>query len=158
MIWWAQRRFRFQKRSDEDSNEESDKNFRTQFRNDASNNSSGENSDKQADKKFNEKSYENEEDKKWDGVTDNSCADVNFLQKMIQNFIFEQIAITEHRLIHFNVGLPKYQDLTQISLKVQSSPLKMRGENQFSDARMISKRIFVRFRKSVVCYYINFYR
>ena len=135
MIRWAQRRFRSQKKSDEDSNEESDKNCRTQFRDAASNNSSGENSNKQADENrdenFDEEFYENEEDKKWDGFTDNSYADMNFLQKMIQSFIFEQTAITENQLTHCNAGFQNYQGLTQISSKVQASALKMTRKNQF---------------------------
>ena len=119
MIWWFQRRFQLQKKLKKDSNEESVKNFRVQFCGEESNEKSGEDSDKESnenrDEKFDEESYENEAYKKWDGFTDNSCADVNFLKKMIQSFIFEQIAMTEHRLIHFNVSLRKYQGRTQIS-------------------------------------------
>ena len=162
MIWWAQRRFRSQKKSDEDSNEESDKNCRPQFRDDASNNSSGENSDKQADENcdenFDEESYENEEDKKWDGFTDNSYAAINFLQKMIQSFIFEQTAITEHQLIHFNAGFQNYEGLTQISSKVQSPALKMKRKNQFLSVKLDSITNFKAFTESAVRYYENSYK
>ena len=111
MSSWVQRRFQLQNKLKEDSNEGSIQNFRVQFRGEESDEKSGEDSDKESnenrDENFDEESYENEAYKKRDGFTDNSCADVNFLKKMIQSFIFKQIAITEHRLIHSNVGLRK---------------------------------------------------
>ena len=155
MIWWVQRRFRFQKKSNEDSNEESDNNCRRQFRGNVSDKWSGEDASKEADENcdenFDEESYENEEDKKWDGFTDNSCADINFLQKMIQSFIFEQTAITEHQLTHFNAAFQSYEGLTQVSSKVQSPALKMTRENQFLSVKLDSIINFRAFKQFFVC-------
>ena len=80
------------------------------------------------------------------------------LQKMIQSFIFEQTAITEHQLTHFNAGFQKYEGLTQFSSKVQSPPLKMRRKNQFLSVKLDSITDFKGFRGSVVCYYEDPYR
>ena len=154
--------FDSEKKSNEDSNEESDNNCRRQFRGNVSDKWSGGDADKEADENcdenFDEESYENEEDKKWDGFTDNSCADINFLQKMVQSFIFEQTAITEHQLAHFNAGLRNYQGLTQISSKVQASALKMTRKNQFLSVKLDSITNVKAFRESAVCYYEGSYR
>ena len=72
---------------------------------------------------------------------------------MIQSFMFEQTAITEHQLTHFNAGFQNYEGLTQISSKVQSPALKMRRKKQFLSVKLDSISNSEAFRGSVVCYY-----
>ena len=77
---------------------------------------------------------------------------------MIQSFIFEQTAITEHQLTHINFNFHNYEGLTQVSLKVQSPALKMKRKNQFLSVKLDSITNFKAFTESAVCYYENSYK
>ena len=156
MSWCDQRWFRLQKKLNEDSNEESDKKFRGRFRSEVTDKKSCEDSDK--------------------GVRRESRREVRrgilreprrqkmkrlHWQMMRRRELLEKIDPELHISGNRNYRTPTNSLsywFAQVSrsdsnfLKSSKKFFKMRGKNRFSHARMISNRVFVTFRESVVCH------
>ena len=118
----VQREIGLQVESDDKSNEVSDEKFRRESREESDENSdqdTDEESDKESDEDSNEESMKSpkriKKRGKSDGFTDKWQADVNFLKKLSQGFIFRQTNIKMNQLVYCNCDLPKYEALSFVS-------------------------------------------